>query len=680
MPGKKLSYIPREISWLSFNGRVLQEAADSENPLIERLKFLGIFSNNLDEFFRVRVATLTRIAKLEKKKENPANDTQKILKKIAAIIATQQNQFLEIYSDILKQLEKHKIYFVNEQQLTPEQGLFVKDYYEKVLRSNLFPLMLKTLSDISKLRDKSLYLAIHLKNTSEKKKNNYALIELPDKVSRFLQLPTVQGRKTLIMIDDVIRYCLPDIFSMFNYDEFHAYTIKFTRDAELDIDSDVSKSFLEHITKSIKQRKEGKPIRLIYDDTIPDNLLTMLSTMLDITKKEALLPGGRYHNFRDFMSFPRIGPASLVHAEPTSKTHEKLRSVKNIFPVIRQQDLMLHFPYQSFGSIIDLLREAAIDPKVEEIKITIYRVAHNSRVMSALINAARNGKKVTVLMELQARFDEENNIFWTGKLQEEGVKIIQSSSGFKVHAKLLLITRKEGGTNRLYANIGTGNFNEDTARVYADDSLLTCDPRITHEVAMVFELIEFHYKSYKFNHLILSPFNMRDHFIKLLNNEIRAAKKGQEAWAILKMNSLADEKIAAKIHEAACNGVKIRLIIRGTCILSPDPKITHGNIEAISIVDQYLEHSRVFIFGNQGDPLYYITSADWMVRNFDYRIEVACPIYDVTIQNELKSMLELQMKDNVKARNLDKGQKNNYRTSDEPAACRSQLEMHKLFD
>jgi len=680
MPGKKLSFIPREISWLSFNGRVLQEAADPENPLIERLKFLGIFSNNLDEFFRVRVATLTRIAKLEKKKGNAANVTQKILKKIAAIIATQQDHFLEIYSDILKSLEKHKIYFVNEQRLTPEQGLFVKDYYEKVLRSNLFPLMLKTLSDISKLRDKSLYLAIHLKNTSEKKKDNYALIELPEKVCRFLQLPTVQGRKTLIMIDDVIRYCLPDIFSMFNYDEFHAYTIKFTRDAELDIDSDVSKSFMELITKSIKQRKEGKPIRLIYDETIPDNLLIMLSTMFDITKKDALLPGGRYHNFRDFMSFPRIGPASLVHAEPTPKTHEKLRLVKNIFPVIRQQDLMLHFPYQSFRSIIDLLREAAIDPKVEEIKITIYRVARNSSVMSALINAARNGKKVTVLMELQARFDEENNIFWTGKLQEEGVKIIQSSSGFKVHAKLLLITRKEGGTDRLYANIGTGNFNEDTARVYADDSLLTCDPRITHEVAMVFELIEFHYKSYKFNHLILSPFNMRDHFIKLLNSEIRSAKKGLEAWAILKMNSLADEKIAAKIHEAASNGVKIRLIIRGTCILSPDPKLTHGNIEAISIVDQYLEHSRVFIFGNQGDPLYYITSADWMVRNFDYRIEVACPVYDVTIQNELRSMLELQMKDNVKARILDKGQKNNYRTTEEPAACRSQLEMHKLFE
>lgn len=680
MSKKKSPFISREISWLSFNGRVLQEAADERNPLIERLKFLGIFSNNLDEFFRIRVATLNRIVKLEKKHSGQVpSSPQKTLRKISEIVAGQQKRFLEIYASILQRLSKYKIFIINENDLTPAQGDFVKEYYYNVLSSYLFPIMLKNLEDTTKLRDKSPYLAIHLKKSGEKKKEIFALIELPDQISRFLILPSEQGKRYIILIDDVIRYCLADIFSMFDYDILKAYTIKFTRDAELDIDSDVSKSFMELISDSLKQRKVGRPIRFVYDEEIPVKFLNLLINMFKVSKGDAILPGGRYHNFRDFMSFPAIGSRNLLSPLAPPLSHPLLIGSGSMFPVIRQQDVMLHFPYQSFQYIIDLLREASIDPMVLSIKITIYRVASNSKVMSALINAARNGKQVTVLMELQARFDEQNNIFWTEKLQEEGVRIIQSSSGFKVHAKLILISRREGKKLVNYANVGTGNYNEETSGIYADDSLLTCDPRITTEVASVFELVEYHYKSVKFKHLIISPYNMRDHFIKLLNNEIRNSSKGLEAWAIIKMNNLVDEKIAAKLYEAAQAGVKTQMIIRGTCIISPESDVTKNNIEAFSIVDKYLEHSRVFIFCNNGNHLYFITSADWMVRNFDFRIEVACPVYDKNIQAELRHMLNIQLNDNIKARIIGKGQKNEYRKTESSSPVRSQVEIYNFF-
>jgi polyphosphate kinase len=681
MPKKNLRLIPREISWLSFNERVLQEAADETNPLLERIKFLGIFSNNLDEFFRVRVATLNRIIKLNKKQTNKTDPApKKTLKKITEIVARQQEQFLEIYSEILEGLAKFNIFIINEKELTEAQGKFVKEYYHSELSSYLFPIMLKNMEDTAQLRDKPPYLVVHLKKSSEKKKENFALIEIPDQVPRFLILPSDQRKRYIILLDDVIRFCLGDIFPMFDYDIFNAYTIKFTRDAELDIDNDVSKSFMELVSESLKQRKIGKPIRFVYDEEIPTRLLEMLVSMFKVSKGDtALLPGGRYHNFRDFIFFPIIGSRILTNPPFLALPHPRLVNARSMFPAIKFQDLMLHFPYQSFQYIIDLLREASIDPKVLAIKITIYRVARNSKVMSALINAARNGKQVTVLMELQARFDEQNNIFWTEKLQEEGVKIIQSRSGFKVHAKLLLITRREGNKIVNYANLGTGNFNEDTSRTYADDSLLTVDPRITSEVADLFDLIEFHYKSFKFKHLILSPYNMRDHFIRLLNTEIRNATKGKEAWAILKLNNLVDEKIAAKLYEASQAGVKIRLIIRGICILLPEVKEDLLNIEAISIVDKYLEHSRVFVFCNGGDEKYFITSADWMIRNFDYRIEVACPVYDKNLQNELKRILEIQLEDNTKARLLNKGMENAYRKTENSLRIRSQVEIYNYF-
>jgi polyphosphate kinase len=681
MPKKNLRFIPREISWLSFNERVLQESADETNPLLERIKFLGIFSNNLDEFFRVRVATLSRIIKLNKKQTSKTDPApKKILKKITEIVARQQEQFLEIYSEILDGLAKFNIFIINEKELSEAQGKFVKEYYHTELSSYIFPIMLKNMEDTAQLRDKPPYLVVHLKKSSEKKKETFALIEIPDQVPRFLILPSDQRKRYIILLDDVIRYCLGDIFPMFDYDVFNAYTIKFTRDAELDIDSDVSKSFMELVSESLKQRKIGNPIRFIYDEEIPDRLLAMLVNMFKLSKGDtALLPGGRYHNFRDFISFPVIGSRILTNPPFPALPHPRLVNARSMFPAIKFQDLMLHFPYQSFQYIIDLLREASIDPKVLAIKITIYRVARNSKVMSALINAARNGKQVTVLMELQARFDEQNNIYWTEKLQEEGVKIIQSRSGFKVHAKLLLITRREGNKIVNYANLGTGNFNEDTSRTYADDSLLTVDPRITSEVADLFDLIEFHYKSFKFKHLILSPYNMRDHFIRLLNTEIRNAAKGKEAWAILKLNNLVDEKIAAKLYEASQAGVKIRLVIRGICILLPEAKEDLLNIEAISIVDKYLEHSRVFVFCNGGDEKYFITSADWMIRNFDYRIEVACPVYDKNLQNELKRILEIQLEDNTKARLLNKGMENEYRKTENSLRIRSQIEIYNYF-
>jgi polyphosphate kinase len=680
MAKKKHSFVPREISWLSFNGRVLQEAADPRNPLLERLKFLGIFSNNLDEFFRVRVATLSRIARLEKKHDISSEASpQKLIRKISEIVARQQEQVLVIYEEILLLLEEQNIFIVGDKELTPSQGACVKEYYHNELRSHLFPIMLRNLEDPSSLRDKSPYLAVHMHGSRKKKKDNYALIEIPEVISRFLILPEISGKRFIIFTDDIIRYCLREIFSMFDYEGLDAYTIKFTRDAELDIDTDVSKSFLELMSESLKQRKLGRPIRFIYDEQMPRKFLDMLTAMLKVSRNAAILPGGRYHNFRDFMNFPVIGVSELRYPPAPPLPHPDLLAASSMFPIIRKKDVMLHFPYQSFRYIIDLLREASIDPDVTAVKITIYRVARNSNVMSALINAARNGKKVTVLMELQARFDEQNNIYWTEKLQEEGVHIIQSRSGFKVHAKLILISRKEGKKLVNYANVGTGNFNEDTAGVYADESLLTANPAITGEVEKLFDLIELQYKSFKFRNLVISPYNMRDHFIRLLTNEIRNASSGKEAWAVIKINNLVDEKIAARIYEAARAGVRIQLIIRGTCILVPDPEDYGGKLEAISIVDKYLEHSRIFVFCNGGKPLYYLSSADWMVRNFDYRVEVACPVLDKRLQDELWHMLQIQLSDNTKARIIGKGQKNIYVAHEDKPELRSQTELYNYF-
>ena len=672
--------INREISWLHFNERVLQEAEDESNPLVERIKFLGIYSNNLDEFFRVRVATVKRLAALRKSESILNYNPSKLLKKIVEIDAIQQKQFAACYAKIVSALAEQNIFIYNEKNLTTTQGEFVRTYFRDHVRPVIFPLMFANLKSSNTLEDNSIYLTVVLTDSKGSLKEQMALIRVPTKnPSRFLILPSENGKKFIILLDDVIRYCLADIFSNFGYDTFNAYTIKFTRDAELELDTDVSKSFLEIISNSLKQRKEGAPVRFIYDNSMPPDVLDKIKRKLKISKSDTMTQGGRYHNFKDFMHFPNIGTKDLEYESLPPLSHPDLQGNTSIIRVIRHRDILLHFPYQSFQYIIDLLREASIDPKVKSIHTTIYRVARNSSVMNALINAARNGKKVTVFMELQARFDEETNIYWTTRLQEEGVNTVNSIPGFKVHSKLLLIGRLESRKMVYYANVSTGNFNEETARVYADDSLLTANPAITLEVLKIFTLFNVNFKIPNFSTLIVSPFNMRTFFLHLLSNEIKNAKAGKEAWVLIKLNNLTEEGVVKKILEAGNAGVKIRIIIRGSCVIASDQPGVSKNIRMISIIDRFLEHSRIFIFCNGGKELNYISSADWMDRNFDHRIEVAVPILDKQLQQELRNMLEIQWNDNTKARLISNSDPNQYRRNVLSTKVQSQIEIYKYL-
>lgn len=680
---KKERYLNREISWLQFNERVLQEAKDSTTPLMERLIFLGIFSNNLDEFFKVRVATLNRLVKLRQEYSDEFGfNHQRTLRDISEFVGELQTEFSITYNQILKELEKEKIHILNEAQLTSEQGGYVIRYFRDNVRQHLFPIMLEVFEEIENLQDKSIYLVVDLFKTQDPGVDDHALIKIPTSdVSRFLILPpSEEGRTDLIFLDDVIRYCLWDVFSIFGYDKFTAYTIKFTRDAELDIDNDVSKSFLEIMTESVKQRKHGATVRFIYDSTMPEDLRDHLVKKFKIKKKDTLKKGGRYHNNKDLMNFPRnVGGAHLWYEPMQPMYLHELPLNKSIFDVIRRKDVMLHYPYQTFQYIVDLLREASIDPHVRAIKITIYRAATNSSVINALINAARNGKHVTVYLELQARFDEQNNIYWASKLQEEGVKVVQSIPGYKVHCKLILIRRKENGQNVYYAAIGTGNHNEQTAKVYADEHLLTSNQEITNDVNQVFHLFDARYNRPDFQKLIVSPFNTRDFFMNLIDQEIANAKAGKKAWMILKMNNLVDKRIVDKLYEASQANVKINLIIRGICVLIPGIPDVSENIEAISIVDRYLEHSRIVVFCNNEDPLYFTGSSDWMQRNFDHRIEVMTPILDKEIQLELWQILQIQLADNVKSRYISTDNPNNYKLNNYNFSIRAQSEIYKFL-
>ncbi len=683
MPGKnQYLSINREISWLSFNERVLQEAADERVPLAERFRFLGIYSNNLDEFFRVRVATMRRLVEL--KKDDPEAfdfDPEKVLEKINEINLQQQKQFDHIHQVLLQKFEQENIFLVNEDQLTPKQQDFIRVYFREHVRPNIFPVMIQCLKRSTFIRDRAIYLAVHLMMRGDREKEDYALIKVPTSVvSRFVVLPGDGDKRYIIMLDDVIRFNLAEVFSIFDFNEHKAYTIKLTRDAELDIDNDVSKSFIERLSDSLKQRKRGKPVRVVFDQQMPKKMFKVLSQQLKVSGKDNIVPGGRYHNFKDFMAFPNLGGTHLEFEAMPPLPHPDLAGSRSILDVLRVKDVMLHFPYQSFHHIIDLLREASIDPKVKSIKMTIYRAAKNSKVINALINAARNGKSVTVFLELQARFDEQANIFWSEKMQEEGVKIIHGITGLKVHSKLMLIKRREGKQLVSYANIGTGNFNEETARLYGDDSLLTSHPKITEEVDKVFGLFEKNYVSLMhFRHLVVSPYRTRRFFLRMIDNEIKNAKAGIKAELLLKLNSLVDEEIVQKLYKASQAGVKCRLIIRGICVLVPGVPGLSENIEAISILDRFLEHSRVFIFHNAGNERFFISSADFMARNLDHRIEVGCPILDKNIQEELRTMMDIQWRDNVKARIFEKKMKNHYRMAKTEPLTRSQVVIYEYF-
>ncbi len=664
-PKQRIPYINREISWLSFNERVLQEAADATTPLIERLKFLGIFSNNRDEFYRVRVATIKRLTKLGKKAIDVyGDDPKELLQKLQKQVITQQQKFEAIYQELLHELAKQHVYIINEKQLSKEQQEYVTDYFYKEVVSTLFPIMVDEHKAFPYMKDKSGYLFVRLIADKPKLKNKYALIEIPSKATnRFVILPQEKNKKYIILLDDVIRYNVNDMFSVLGYHAKETINIKLTRDAELDIDQDVSKSMLEKITKGVKDRKKGLPVRFVYDSTMSSEMLTFIMKKLGMAKKDNAIPGGRYHNFKDFIGFPHLADSKLVYNQPAALEHKHLSNIKtSILSVIKHQDILLHYPYHTFNHIITLLREASLDPTVESIKITLYRIADSSKIANALINAIKNGKKVTVLVELQARFDEENNIYWANKLQEEGATVIYGVPGLKVHSKLFLITTKVAGKEINYAHIGTGNFNEKTARIYTDFSLLTADKNITEEIAQMFTFYANNFKTGNFQNLAVAPFYMRSKFVGLIDKEISNAKAGKKAYIILKMNSLVDKEMIRKLYEASQAGVQITLIIRGICSLVTEIQGFSDNIKAFSIVDKYLEHTRVLIFGNNGDEKMFITSADWMSRNLDSRSEVAVPIYDTEVRKQIKDIINIQLSGNTKVRILDRLQQNNYKS------------------
>ncbi|OAQ39841.1 polyphosphate kinase 1 [Pedobacter psychrophilus] len=679
MTQEKPPLINREISWLYFNARVLQEATDKTVPLIERLRFLAIFSSNLDEFYRVRVATLNRLANLVSKvKEEFGYNPKKILNQIKNIVVKQEKKFNLLYEEIIKELAENKIFILNEHQLNVSRGIFVKKYFRERILSTIVPIIIDDKKPFPELRDRVIYFLVKLTNNAKKQKVKYALIEIPDSLNRFLVLPETNNLKFIILLDDVIRYCLDEIFFVFDYDEVEAYSIQITRDAELDLDKNVSDKFIEALSKSLQKRKKGKPMRLLYDSAMPIEMLNIVINKLELSS-ESLIPGNKYHNFKDFISFPNVGEADLEYKKITPLPVKDLSISKGMLELIKQKDYLINLPYQSFDYIIHFLREAAIDPRVKSIHITLYRLAENSRIVNALINAARNGKKVHCLVELKARFDEQANIYWTNKLEEEGIVVNYGISGYKVHTKICMVTRIEKGKPVYYANMATGNYNEKTAKIYCDHSLFTADERITKELSKLFENIEQKKISKGYEHLIVSPLETRKRLFFMIDREIKNAKLGKEAYLILKMNSLADELTIKKLYEASNSGVKIDLIIRGMCCLVPGKEGFSTNIHVISIIDKFLEHARIWIFANDGNEDIYLLSADLMTRNLDHRVEVGFPIYNPEIKQEIRDIINIQLKDNVKAREINALNNNKYHRIRSALPIRSQVDSYNYL-
>ena len=674
---KKIPLINREISWLYFNDRVLQEASDPTVPLIDRIRFLAIFSSNLDEFYRVRVATMSRLANLnEKAKEVLGYNPKKILNQIKNVVVKQERKFNNLYENIIvKQLAEEKIFILNDKQLNVTRGAFVKNYFRERLLATLVPIMLDDGQPFPELRDRAIYFFVKL---TSGKKSRYALIEIPDTLSRFLVLPETNNLKFIILLDDIIRYALEDIFFIFDHDTIEAYSIQLTRDAELDLDKEVSEKFIDALSKSLQKRKKGKPMRLLYDTEMPLEMVTYLVTKMGL-HAESLIPGNRYQNFKNFINFPNVGRPELEYTPYPPLPVEGLSFGKSLMGMIAQKDYMVSTPYQSFDYIIHFLREAAIDPKVKEISISLYRVASNSRIIHALINAAKNGKKVNCLMELRARFDEQNNITYSSRLEEEGVNVLYGISGYKVHSKICMVTRTEKGKPVNYAFFSTGNFNESTARIYADHTLFTANKKLTDDLAEVFKALKQNQFAKGLKHLIVSPIDSRPAIYKLIDNEIKNAKAGKPAYMILKMNSLADEQVIAKLYQASNAGVRIKMIIRGMCCLVPGVKGFSENIEVISIVDKYLEHARVHIYCNGGSELIYLTSADFMTRNIDNRVEVGFPIYDEELKKEIRDIINIQLEDNTKAREINSQNNNKYHKTRNDIPCRAQIDIYNYL-
>lgn len=676
MSSEKL-YIEKELSWLSFNERVLQEAADKSVPLIERVRFLGIFSSNLDEFFKVRFADVKRRILISQ--ESGSSDGPKhLLTKMQSKVLRLNQRFDELYNELILEMARRRIFLVNESQLQEYQQKWIRKYFQREVLPHITPFLMNKDTDVlGFLKDEHSYLTVEIINNDVR---NYALIDIPtNHLPRFIMVPEQKGkrRKTIILLDNIIRFCLDDIFKgFFEYDELNSYTMTMTRDAEYDLRHEVEHSLLEQMSEGVNQRLTAMPVRLVYQRDMPEALLKYLCEKLNMTSYDSLIPGGRYHNFKDFTAFPNVGRDYLENKPLPPLKCSDFNGYPNSFEAISAQDILLYYPYHTFDHITELVRQASFDPKVISIKINIYRVAKNSKLMSSLMDAVHNKKKVTVVVELQARFDEEANIEWAKLLTDAGVHVIFGAPGLKIHSKLLLITRREEGEIKRYAHIGTGNFHEKTARIYTDFALLTADPQLTSEVRSVFGYIENPYRPVRFTQLMVSPRNARQQIYKLIDAEIALAKEGKKAGITLKVNNLVDKGLVSKLYGASNAGVKIRMIVRGMCSLVPGIAGVSENISIISIIDRFLEHPRVVVTENDGDPKVYISSADWMTRNLDYRIEVATPIHSPRLKQRIIDILNIHFIDTVKARVIDKEMNNHYVARGNRKKVRSQIAIY----
>ncbi|NTS77680.1 polyphosphate kinase 1 [Catenovulum sp. SM1970] len=676
---KQSLFFEKELSWLSFNERVLQEAADEQVPIIERIRFLGIFSNNLDEFYRVRVADVKRRIMLEDAKGD-SNDATLLLHQIQSKVLELQSQFESNYKSVIKGLTKRKIHFVTDQDLTAFQSKWVKKYFKTEVKAHMAPIIVSKKTDLIKhLADSASYLAIGMSKGDE---TQLAILDIPtDALSRFVLLPPERSKvkKSIILLDDIIRHCLDDIFGgFFDFDDITAHSFKLTRDAEYGLTDEIDQSLVEQTSEALKQRLYAEPTRVVYDREMPDKVVKLLGNKLSIGKVEdSLLPGGRYRNFKDFIGFPNVGRAYLENKPLPALRHPDFDKFENYFDAIKNKDILLYYPYHTFDHFTELVRQAAFDPNVKSIKLNIYRVAKNSKIIYSLMDAIKNGKSVKVVVELKARFDESNNIEWAKQMTDAGIRVVFSTQNLKIHSKLCLISRVEDDEVVNYVHIGTGNFHEKTAKIYTDYSLFLRNSEISSEVEQVFEFAENLHRRPKFQHIFVSPINFRSRLANLIDFEISQAKQGQKAKITAKINNLVDEKLVLKLYEASQAGVQVKLIVRGMCSLIPQVEGLSEHIEVISIVDRFLEHPRVFIFHHAGEDKTYISSADWMTRNLDHRIEVATPIYEESLKKTIKNIFSIEFSDTTKARVVDAQQSNAYVKRGNRRKIRSQ---HAIYE
>ena len=681
MPLQTTTYYPRELSWLAFNQRVLQEAADKKNPIIERIRFLGIYSSNMDEFYRVRVADVKRkiYIHLNEGDSQKAEDTKLLMEKIQQRVLVMTKDFDRAYEEIVTRLARYRIYLLDEKDLNPYHTQWLKNYFKNKILRHIAPILLDNkVKLVSRLNDSATYLYIGIYN--ECQPTTYATIEVPSQsMSRFVVIPPEKSRKKkyIILLDNIIRQNLDSIFSGFvSFDKLTAYSFKMTRDSEYSINDEIDESYVDKMSDSMKQRLIAEPVRVVYDSRMPEDMLKDLQKRLKISSYDSLIASGAYRNFKDFIGFPNIGREYLENPLLPSLTASDFSNYDTVFDAITAKDILLYYPYHRFLHFTEFVRQAAFDPQVKHIRLNIYRVASKSRVMSSLIDAVDNGKKVTVVVELRARFDEQANIEWSKNMTDAGVKVVFGMPALKIHSKVCVVTREEGGKLVNYAHLGTGNFNEKTAKIYTDFSLFTRNPELTEEAENLFTFIQQPYRRVKFQHLQVSPINARTKIQLLVRQEIQNCKEGMKAEIFLKLNNLDDELLIDDLYKASQAGVKVRAIIRGICSLIPGVKGLSENITVISIIDRFLEHPRVLVFENGGDKKVIISSADWMTRNMDNRVEVGCPIFDPDIKSRIINILNIQWQDTVKARIIDAQQTNKYVKRGNRKQLRSQVEIY----